>query len=66
MSIPMIMVWDLQLPMRKKLVLVGVFSLTVITMITALVRLLVVPKGAIGADLTWSFTWSNVEMSISE
>jgi hypothetical protein len=62
----MIMVWDLQLPMRKKLVLVGVFSLTVITMITALIRLLVVPKGAIGTDLTWSFTWRNVEMSISE
>jgi hypothetical protein len=65
MSIPVVMVWRLHLPLRKKLMLFGVFSLTVFTMITALVRLLVVPQGMISTDLTWSFTWSNIEMSTS-
>ena len=65
LSIPIVMVWRLRLPLTKKLVLFGLFSLTIITMIVALVRLLVVPKGRIGSDLTWSFSWSNIEMSIS-
>jgi hypothetical protein len=60
------MVWRLRLPMTKKLILVGLFSLTIITMGTALVRLLVVPHGEIGADLTWTFTWTTIEMCICE
>ncbi|KAF2185494.1 hypothetical protein K469DRAFT_750266 [Zopfia rhizophila CBS 207.26] len=64
-SIPIIMVRGLPLRLTKKLMLFGLFSLTIFTMVTALVRLLVVPKGEIGTDMTWSFTWSNVEMSTS-
>ncbi|MCJ1477280.1 hypothetical protein MMC13_005951 [Lambiella insularis] len=64
-TIPVLMLWNVRIPTRMKLALFGIFSLTVFTMVFALVRLLVVPTGTIATDLTWSSTWTTVEMAPS-
>ena len=59
------MLWKVRIPLRTKLALIGIFSLTVITMIFSIVREIVVPvDGKINADITWLSLWSNIEMGI--
>ena len=62
-TVPVSMFWTIQLPLRTKLLLCGIFFLTIIVMIVALVRLLVTPTGAMTNDITWTLTWSNAEMA---
>lgn len=57
------MLWNVRIPLHTKLALLSVFSLAVIVMVIALVRLLVIPAGTIATDLTWSSTWSTVGMA---
>jgi hypothetical protein len=65
-SIPVIIVWNVRIPARKKVLLVALFSATVLVMIAAIVRVALVRVP--GEDMEhqtsidWVFTWSNVEM----
>jgi hypothetical protein len=64
MTIPVTLLWRVKIPLQQKLGLLGVFSLTIITVIFTLVRLLVVPNDEIASDITWTVMWTNIEMSV--
>jgi hypothetical protein len=64
MTIPILMLWNVRITWRMKLALFGIFSLTILTMVFALIRLLVIPTDTIAEDLTWSSTWTTVEMAV--
>lgn len=51
------------LPLRKKLVLVAVCSLTLFMMICAIIRIGVGMKDKL-TDLSWFLTWNSVEMTL--
>lgn len=51
------------LPLRKKLVLVAVCSMTVFMMICAIIRIGVGLKGKL-TDLSWFLLWNSVEMTL--
>lgn len=56
------MLWKVRISTRRKLALGGVFCVTVITVIFAIVRVAVVATSASGtADMSWLYAWSNIE-----
>ena len=57
------MFWHVQVPLRQKLMLLGLFSLTVIVMIVAIIRVTIVNSSHKNADISWLFFWSNIEMA---
>lgn len=62
-AVPSNVVWKSMLPLRKKLVLVAVCSLTVFMMICAIIRIGVGTKGK-STDLSWFLVWNSVEMTL--
>ena len=63
------MLWNLQMSLRKKLALGGIFSLTMNIMIIAIVRVVEVStqtNGATNLDATWLYLWSIIETLIGE
>ncbi|RYP77926.1 hypothetical protein DL769_003299 [Monosporascus sp. CRB-8-3] len=67
LSTPILILWNVQIPWRKKLILFGIFSLTVFIMIVAIVRVTIVinPGELRNASIDWLYTWSNVEMAVA-
>ncbi|KAK4224840.1 hypothetical protein QBC38DRAFT_501902 [Podospora fimiseda] len=64
MTVPVLLVWDLHIPLKKKLAFVGLFSMTIIVMVIAVVRLV----GAFSdghIDPTFAFLWGSIEMCIA-
>lgn len=68
-SIPVALLRRVQIPMRKKLILFGVFSATVLIMIMSVVRVTLV-KGTTtqlqSASIDWLYLWSNIEAGTGE
>lgn len=67
MVLPTTLVWNTQIKWSKKLALIGLFSLSIITIIIAIVRAVMVdsvrrPDG--NPDVTWLFFWSAIEPSV--
>ena len=65
-SIPILMLWNVRIPLKQKLGLIGIFSLTVIVMVFAIIRVVVVNKFSKQADITWLYFWTNLEMSVGK
>ena len=66
-TIPMSLLWKVRMPLRKKLALMGIFSLTVLVMIISIVRVVVVrTSDKRNADQTWLFVWANVELGVGK
>ena len=63
-TIPILMLWNVRISWRKKLALIGLFSLTVIVIIFSIVRVAVVTSHKTQADVTWLYMWSNIEMAV--
>lgn len=63
LAVPSSVVWKSTLPLRKKLVLVAICSMTVFMMICAIVRIAVGMKGQM-TDLSWFLVWNSVEMTL--
>lgn len=61
---PVLMLWIVQVAWKKKLALIGVFSLTIIVMIFAIVRVALVTSNTTQLDITWLCMWSNIEMAV--
>ncbi|KND94611.1 hypothetical protein TOPH_00772 [Tolypocladium ophioglossoides CBS 100239] len=68
MSIPLWILWNVQIPRQKKLLLAGIFSVTVFIMVVAVIRVVLV-KGSTdqlqNASIDWLYMWSNVEMGVA-
>ncbi|KAI0968464.1 hypothetical protein F4678DRAFT_443076 [Xylaria arbuscula] len=67
-SIPFRVLWNVQIALKKKIFLLGVFSLTIIIIITSIIRVVLV-KGVGGAtrvsSIDWLYLWSNIEAGIA-
>ncbi|KAK4214369.1 hypothetical protein QBC37DRAFT_387250 [Rhypophila decipiens] len=68
MSIPIYMVWNTNMSLRKKLLLFGIFSVTIFIMATAIARVSVIIKNGDqlqNASIDWLYLWSALEMCIA-
>lgn len=61
------MLWNVRLPLRQKLLLMTIFSLTVIVMVVSIIRVAIVGSSTRSStqqpDISWVYFWSNIEMS---
>ncbi|CAG8946930.1 unnamed protein product [Penicillium salamii] len=65
LSIPFIVLWNTRISLRKKLVLLGMFSMTVGIMISAIIRVAVGMKYDRQINIDWLCFWSFVEVDIA-
>lgn len=66
LSIPVIILWNVQIPWRNKIVLFGVFSATMLIILISIIRVALV-KGIQQQlkepAIDWLYLWSAVEMA---
>lgn len=66
MTIPINMLWRVQISVRKKLALTGIFSLVLVTMVIAIVRVAVISTFGLRTDTAWLYLWSSVEQCVGK
>ncbi|THV54438.1 hypothetical protein BGAL_0026g00090 [Botrytis galanthina] len=64
-TIPIAILWNVRIRRRQKLALAGLFSLTMITMTFAIVRVAVVSTASRLPDISWLYLWSAIEPPIA-
>ena len=64
--IPVSLLWNVQIKLRKKLALAGIFSLTVFIMIASIIRVVVTTSDNMQNDQTWLFSWAAIEMAVGK
>lgn len=57
------MLWHVRIPLRQKLILIGIFSVTVVVIIIAIIRVTIIKPENGYIDVSWLYLWSNVEVS---
>ena len=57
------MLWNVRIPFRQKLMLIAIFSVTVVVMVVSVVRVAVVNSNDKNADISWLYLWSGIEMA---
>ncbi|KAF2806679.1 uncharacterized protein BDZ99DRAFT_448126 [Mytilinidion resinicola] len=69
MSLPISLLWSVRVSFGRKVVLAGLFSLVLITMVIAIVRVTVVSKGYVvghrQAEISWLYFWSFTEFAVA-
>lgn len=70
-AIPISMLWSVQMSLRKKAALVGIFSLAIITCVVAIVRVIVISTVTAQPHALWSSRWNqavwiSVEQSVGK
>ena len=58
------MLWKVRLSIRKKFALGGIFSITVIIMVFAIIRVVVVSSYSQQPDQSWLYLWSSIEQAV--
>ena len=71
MAIPFSMLWSVQMSLRKKAALVGIFSLAFITCVVAIVRVIVLSTATRQPQTLWSYksnqaVWISVEQCVGK
>ena len=61
MAIPISMLWSVQMSLRKKAALVGIFSLAIITCVFAIVRVIVISTVTHDSHTAWSAIWNQAK-----
>lgn len=68
-SIPITVLRKVQIPLKKKAALLGIFSVTVLIMVVSVIRVTLV-KGTQTrlqqASIDWLYFWSNVQMGVGK
>jgi hypothetical protein len=64
MSIPLSVLWKVRISLSRKLALAAVFSLVVITIVFAIVRVAIVSSKSFRPDPSWLYLWSNIETTV--
>ena len=54
----------MKIDMRKKLALIGILSLTAVTIVFAIIRVGVMPNKDSSVDITWLCLWAHVETGV--
>ena len=62
--VPITLLWKVRLNYRKKFALGGIFCITVIIMVFAIIRVIVVSSYSEEPDETWLYTWSSIEQAV--
>lgn len=62
LSIPILILWNTRISLRKKLILFSVFSATILIMVVAIIRVVVNNSLNSSVDIGWLYLWSFVEM----
>ena len=57
------MLWHVRIPLRQKLILIGIFSVTVVVIIIAIIRVAIINPENGYIDISWLYVWSSVEVS---
>lgn len=57
------MLWHVRIPLRQKLILMGIFSVTVVVIIIAIIRTTIIKLENGYIDISWLYVWSSVEVS---
>ena len=57
------MLWTSRIAWRQKIVLLALFSISVVVMVVAIVRVAVVNFTDRNPDITWLYFWSSIEMT---
>ncbi|KAI8634024.1 hypothetical protein F5Y19DRAFT_197042 [Xylariaceae sp. FL1651] len=65
LTIPISLIWNVRIRWEKKLALMGIFSLVLVTISFAIVRVVVVSKLTRQPDVSWLYLWSSIEQSIA-
>ncbi|KAI9808507.1 MAG: hypothetical protein M1827_007212 [Pycnora praestabilis] len=63
-TLPYLMLRKARISWTQKLALMGIFSLTVIVMIFAIVRVAIVTSTSAQGNISWLDMWSNIEMAV--
>ena len=66
MAIPISMLWSVHISIRKKLTLLGIFSLVIITMATTIVKVAVTSALTRQPDTSWLSIWNHIEQCIGK
>lgn len=66
LSIPFLVLWNTSIPCRKKLILLSMFSATILIMICAIVRVAVGTKYDRQINIDWLCFWSFIEVDIGK
>ena len=62
-AIPVAALWNIKIEPKKKLMLMGLLSLAMLTMVCAIVRIAVMPNKQASADISWLCLWAHVEIT---
>ncbi|GKZ57625.1 hypothetical protein CBS63078_6367 [Aspergillus niger] len=62
LSIPVLILWKTRITFTKKLILLSVFSVTIIVMAIAIIRVVVNTSLDEPVDISWLYLWSFIEM----
>lgn len=62
--LPVVILWQVRLSIRRKLTLAGLFGLTIFIVLCSILRLVIVLKTVVGTymDNTWLFLWNKIEL----
>ena len=60
------MLWGVQMRLRKKLTLAGIFCLVIITIIIATIRIIAIMTSTSTTDLSWIYVWSATESLVGK
>lgn len=63
MMVPLRLLWGLQMSLRQKLGLIGIFSLTLITIVFAIIRVEVALRG-VREDDSWFYLGTSIELTV--
>lgn len=62
LSIPILLLWNTNIPQRKKIILLSIFSATILIMVVAVVRVAVDNTYDREINIAWLCFWSFVEV----
>jgi hypothetical protein len=65
LSIPALILWNTRIPLKKKILLFGVFGVTIAIMVIAIIRVVLVNSEKQHAELVWLYFWSMVETGVA-
>lgn len=64
-SLPITLLWNVRLPLRRKMILISILSLAVLIIIVAIVRVAVVATKEKNSDMSWLWMWSFIEATVA-
>ncbi|OAL45509.1 hypothetical protein IQ07DRAFT_211093 [Pyrenochaeta sp. DS3sAY3a] len=65
LSIPFVILWHVRIPLTKKLALASLFSLVLITILFAILRVALITNNSKQPETSWMYLWTSVEQNMA-